>query len=222
MHEDQRVFERGRHARHDLEVGIEGLVLFDRYDAVLADLVHGLGDDIADGAVGVGRNSTHLGNLSAVLGGLRHLLEAGGYRDHTLVDATLDGHRVVTRRHHARAFGEDRPGEYGRGGRAVTGNVRGLGGDLFYHLGTHVFDLVFELDLLGYRYAVLGHVGRAPGLFENHVTTAWAEGYCYGVGKGVDAFEKLVAGFLAETNYFGHVTGLSSERVLPDWVFFPW
>jgi hypothetical protein len=116
----------------------------------------------ADGAVGVRRYSAHLGNLGAILGGLRHLLEAAGYRGHSLVDATLDGHRVVTRRHHARSFGEDRPGEYGRGGRAVAGDVRGLGGYLLHHLGTHVLDLVFELDVLGYRYAVLGHVGRAP------------------------------------------------------------
>ncbi len=38
------------HAFDDFELGFEGLRLFNGDDAVLADLLHGLGDDVADGA----------------------------------------------------------------------------------------------------------------------------------------------------------------------------
>ena len=50
------------HALDDFELGLEGLRLFDGDDAVLADLLHGLGDDGADGGVGVGGDGADLGD----------------------------------------------------------------------------------------------------------------------------------------------------------------
>ena len=51
--------------------------------------------------------------------------------------------------------------EDGCRGGAVSGNVRGLGCDLLYHLRAHVLELVLKLDFLGNRYAVLGDERRA-------------------------------------------------------------
>src|SRR5579884_2720155 len=50
------------HAFHDLELGFEGLRLFDGNDAVLADLLHGLGNDVANGCVAVGGDGADLGD----------------------------------------------------------------------------------------------------------------------------------------------------------------
>ena len=48
------------HAFDDVQRGLDGLRFFDRDDAVFADLLHGFGNDVADGGVVVGGNGRHL------------------------------------------------------------------------------------------------------------------------------------------------------------------
>src|SRR5215471_7621618 len=64
--------------------------------------------------------------------------------------------------------------------------VVGLGRRLLEHLGAHVLEVVFELDLLGDGDAVVGDRGRAPLLVDGHVAAARAEGNSDGVGEGVN------------------------------------
>jgi hypothetical protein len=61
------------HAFDDLELGLHALGFLDGDHAVLADLVHRLGDHVADRLVAVGRDRADLGDL---LTG-RHLLRSG-------------------------------------------------------------------------------------------------------------------------------------------------
>ena len=61
-------------------VGVHALGLFDRDHAVLADLVHALGDDLADLGVAVGRDGRDLGDLRVVRGLLGLDLEVLGDR----------------------------------------------------------------------------------------------------------------------------------------------
>ena len=91
------------------------------------------------------------------------------------------------------AFLDDRLGEHGRGGGAVTGEVGGLRGDFAHHLRAHVLELVFELDLLGDGDAVLGDARRAERLVEDDVAALRAERHLDGVGENVDAAQHLVA-----------------------------
>ena len=44
------------HALDDVELGVEALGLLDRDHAFIADLLHRLGDHLADGAVAIGRD----------------------------------------------------------------------------------------------------------------------------------------------------------------------
>ena len=73
-----------------------------------------------------------------------------------LVDAALDLHRVVPGGNQLGALAVDGLGEHGGGGGAVAGHVGGLGGDFLDQLRAHVLELVFQFDLLGDGYAVLG------------------------------------------------------------------
>ena len=50
------------HAFDDFELGFERLRLFYGDDAVFADFLHGLGNDLADGLVIVGRDGADLGD----------------------------------------------------------------------------------------------------------------------------------------------------------------
>ena len=68
------------HAFDDVEGGFDRLGFFDRDGAVLADLVHRVGDDVADGRVPVGGDGRDLGDLRAVLDLLGDAGELGDER----------------------------------------------------------------------------------------------------------------------------------------------
>ena len=114
------------HTLGELELQPEGLAVLNVHHAVLADLVDGVGDDVAD-LLGAGGNSTHAGDLVALgnLGALRP----------DLFDRPLDGlvytgpqnNRVGPRRDVLQALADDDLGENRRRGRTVTGDVVGLG-----------------------------------------------------------------------------------------------
>ena len=190
------------HALDDLDLGVERLGLFHRDHALVADLLHGLGDHLADLAVAVRRDGADLGDLGGRADLLRALLDVlhhGGHRD---VDAALEVHRVHAGGDRLGAFLHDRLGQHGRGGGAVTGEVVGLLGDLAHHLGAHVLELVLELDLLCDRHAVLGDAGRAEALVEHDVAALGAERHLHGIGKDVDAAQHLVARLAAKSYVF--------------------
>ena len=202
------------HALDDLELGVEALGLLDRDHAFLTDLLHGLGDDVADGRVVVGGDRADLGDLLRVLRRLGELLQLFDDHQDRLVDAALERHRVVTGGHHAGALGEDRARQHGRGGGAVAGDVRGLGRDLLHHLRAHVLELVLELDLLGDRDAVLGHRGSPPRFLDDDVAPLGAEGDGHRVGQRLDPAQNLVAGFGTELDDFRSHANLTSNVVM--------
>ena len=66
------------HALDHVELGLQALGLLDRDDALVADLLHGLGDHAADLVVAVGRDGADLGDL--VVGGDLLGLAPSGWR----------------------------------------------------------------------------------------------------------------------------------------------
>src|SRR4051812_25854831 len=191
------------HALDDFKLGLQALGLFNRDDAFVADPLHGVGEELADFGVAVGRDGADLGDFLVrgdLLGVLLQL------RDDVLdreVDAALQIHRVHAGGDRLGAFLHDRLGENGGGGGAVTGEVRGLRGDFAHHLGAHVLELVFELDLLGDGDAVLGDARRAERLVEDDVAALRAERHLDGVGENVDTAKHLVARVDGEFDFLG-------------------
>ena len=195
------------HALDHVELGLERLRLFDRDHALVADLLHRLGEEAADLGVAVGRNGADLGDLVVrgdLLGVGLEVLHDGLDGE---VDAALEVHRVHAGGDRLGAFLDDRLGEHGRGRGAVTGEVGGLGGDLAHHLGAHVLELVLELDLLGDGHAVLGDARRAERLVEHDVAALGAERHLHRIGENVDAAQHPVARIDGEFYFFGsHVS----------------
>jgi hypothetical protein len=181
------------HALDHVELARHRLGLLDRDDALLAHLLHGVGDHVADRLVAVGRDGADLGDLLLALGRLGLLLERLDDGDDGGLDPALDVHRVDAGRDQAGALGEQRLGQHGGGGGAVAGGVGGLGGDLAHHLGAHVLELVLQLHLLGDGHAVLGDRGRAPRLLDHDVAAARAERDLHRVGEDVEALGDLAA-----------------------------
>ena len=187
--------------------GLERLGLFDRDHAVLADLGHGVGDDLADRLVAVGRDGADLGDLVA-RHRLGHRLEPGDDGLDGEVDAALEVHRVGAGGDVLGAFAHDRLGQHRRGGGAVTGDVRGLAGDLADEARAEVLDRVLEVDFLGDGDAVLGDGRRTELAVDDDVAALRPEGDLDRVGELVDAAQERRARLLVEDDLLGcHVVG---------------
>ncbi len=192
------------HAFDDIQLGFEGLRLFHGDDAVFADLLHGLGNDAADGFIVVGGNGADLGDhvaadrlgelveftLATLAGFLVDLTGDGG--DGPL-DAALHGHGIGSGSHGLHAFTIDGLGQDSGGGGAIAGHVGGLRGDFAHHLRAHVFEGVFEFDFLGYGDAVFGDGGRTEFLLNHDVAALGTERDLHGVGQKVDAAENRLS-----------------------------
>ena len=111
------------HALDHFELGLQRLRLFDRDHALVADLLHRVGQEAADFGIAVGRNGADLGDLLVggdLLGVLLQVLDDGLDRK---VDAALEIHRVHAGGNRLGAFPHDRVRENRGGRRAVTGVV---------------------------------------------------------------------------------------------------
>ena len=191
------------HALGELELGAEGVALLDRDHAVLADLVDGVGDDLADRRVG-GRDRGDGGDVGLVVDVLGLLLDRLDRRGDGLLDALLQAHRVGAGGDVAHAVGDHRLGEHGGGGGAVTGDVVGLGGDFLHQLGAHVLEGVVELDLLGDGHAVVGDGRGAELLVEHDVAAAGPEGDLDRVGELVHPRFEGATSFVVELQLLCH------------------
>src|SRR5688572_24705120 len=221
VQQHERVFQLGRHrllvvdevrrqvaavelhALDDVEFVVQARAFLDGDHAFLADLVHGLGDQLADVLVGVGRDGADLGDFLRGRGRLGDLLELFDGGHDGLVDAALEVHRIHAGGDRLHALADQRLRQHGGGGGAVTGDVGGLGGDFLHHLGAHVLELVGQFDLLGDGHAVLGDRRRAEALVEHDIATLRAERGLDGIGEDVDALHHAGAGVFTETDFFG-------------------
>src|SRR5690606_20068112 len=174
------------HALGELERRAEGVRLLDGDDALLADLVDRLGDQLADLRVG-GRDGRGGRDLVLGLDLLRGVDERRDDRGGRLLDAALEADGVGAGGDVAQALLDERLGEDDRGARAVTGDVVGLLRDLLGELRTDLLERVVELDLLGDRDAVVGDRGGAPLLLQDDVAAARAKRDLDRVGQGVEA-----------------------------------
>src|SRR6266508_2267355 len=199
------------HALGELELDAKGVRLVDGDDPVLADLVHRLGDGLADLGV-LGGDGGHRGHLLLALDVAGLVADVLGDRLDGALDAALEAHRVGAGGDVAQPLVDQGLGQLGGGGGAVTGDVVGLGRDLLGELGAEVLVVVLELDLLGDGDAVVGDRGGAPLLVEHHVAALGAEGDADHVGEMVDARLQLAPGVGAEHELLGHVIPSSLKR----------
>ena len=199
------------HAFDYIAVGLGGLAFLEGDDAVLADLLHGFGDQGADVLV-AGGNGADAGDVLGPghgLGDTLHCLD-GGLSG--LLDALLHDHGVCARGQILQTFADHGLGQNGGGGGAVAGDIVGLGGDFLDELCAHVLKSVLKLDLLGDGDAVVGDQGRAEFLIQHHIAALGAEGNLHGIGELIDAALDRFSCFFAVNNLLSHNI-LTSEKI---------
>ena len=186
------------HALDDVELGRQRFGLLDGDDALIADLLHGLGQHLADFGVAIGGDGADLRDLVISRDLLRALLDVLDDSVDRQVDAALQIHRVHARGHRFDTLADHGVGENGRGRGAVAGDCTRLTGHLAHHLRAHVFELVGELDLLRHGDPVLGDPRRAEALVENDIAAFRPQGHPDRIGESVDAAQHPLARIRAE------------------------
>ncbi len=190
------------HALDNGQLVLEARTFLNGDHAFLAHALHGLGDDLADGLVGVGGDGADLGDGLGVGARLGQLLQLGDDGDGRLVDAALQVHRVHAGSDGLQALVDNGLGQDGGGGGAVTGLVVGLGGNVLDQLGAHVLEAVLQLDFLGNGNAVLGDGRSTEALLQHHVAAFRAEGRFYRISQDVHTDQHLLACGVAEFDFF--------------------
>ena len=140
----------------DLDLGIERSAFLDRDHAVVADLRHGLGDELADLRVAIGRDRADLGDLHIRGNGSCILLQRRHDGRDRAIDAALHIHGIHAGGHRPDTAFHDRIGEHDRGRRAVASQIGGPGGRLPDQLHGHVLEPIVKLDVPCNGHAVLG------------------------------------------------------------------
>ncbi|KUI63192.1 hypothetical protein VP1G_11450 [Cytospora mali] len=135
------------HTLGNLELVAHGLALLDGDDTLLANLLHGVGNQLSDVCVTVGRDSGDLGDLLTrgdiplvLLQELHDGIDSG-------LDTAAEVHGVAAGGDVLDGLGEDGPGKDCGSSGTVTGDLVGLGGDVLQQLGTEVLKLVLQAGL---------------------------------------------------------------------------
>src|SRR5690606_9277004 len=153
---------------------------------VLADLVHRLGDELADLLVLGGQRGDggDVGLLVDRTGRGEQVLRDGGDGG---VDALLQRGRGGTGGDVLQASADQRLRQHGGGGGAVPRDVVGLGRHLLDQLGAEVLVRVLDLHLTSDRDTVVGDGGGTELLVDDDVAALRTDRHLHGVGKLVDA-----------------------------------
>ena len=94
--------------------------------------------------------------------------------------------------------------QHGGGGRAVAGDVVGLGGHFLGELGTEILVRISQLHLLGDGHPVVGDGGSTVLLVKHDVAALGPQRHLDGIGEGVHATLERAASILVEQELLGH------------------
>src|SRR5690606_16143973 len=186
------------HAFDDVQLVFERFAVFNGDHAFLANFVHGVGNDLADGLVAVGRDGANLSDFLAGGAGTRDFLQLFDSNGNSLVDTALQVHGVDAGGNVLQTFFDDGLGQYGSGSGTVTSVVGGFGSNFLDQLRTDVLELVFQFDFFGDRNTVLGDRGSTERTLEHNVTAFGAQCGLDGIGQGVYAANNARARVVAE------------------------
>ena len=127
------------HAFNDFQGSLDGFRFLYGDGAVLADLIHCIGDDVTDFLVPVGGNGGDLAHFLAVGNLLAVSEELGDSCLDGLVDASLEVYGIGAGGHVLNALAINAVGQHGGGSGTVTCGIGSLGCYLANHLRAHVF-----------------------------------------------------------------------------------
>ncbi|KAK1245315.1 hypothetical protein MKX08_004944 [Trichoderma sp. CBMAI-0020] len=235
------------HTLGNLELVLQGLALLDGNDTLLADLLHGVGNQLADVVVAVGTDGGDLGNLLAGGNVAGVLLQKVDDRVNGSLDASAQVHGVAAGGDVLDGLGEDGTSQDGGTGGSVTSSLVGLGSNILDQLGTEVLKLVLESDGPGDSNTVyskqhvsnkifdiyskssleilsiptLGDLGRAEAGLNQDISALGSQSSGNGLGQSVGTGQERGAGLNTKLELLFHLVSTTNTMSNPNCLVLP-
>ena len=182
------------HTFNDIQSGFQSLGFFNGDGTFLTDFGHGFGNDVTDGGVSVGGDGGNLGDFVADTGGDGSKFFHNSFNG--FLNAAFEFHGVAAGGDVLETFAVDGFSQNSCRGGTVTGDIIGLAGDFFDHLGTHVGIGAGQFNFFGDRDTVFGDLGSAEFFVKNDVASLGSESGFDSLGKQCHTFENAATGFI--------------------------
>ena len=190
------------HAFKQFNFGLKALAFFNGDHAVLANFVHGVGNDLANVHVLIGGAATNLRDLLGVLHWLAHFLKLVGDGANRGVNAALDRVHICAGGDVLQAFLKDGFRVDGCGCGAVASVFAGFVGHFLHHLRAHVFIGIFKFNFLGDSHAVFGDGWRAETFLKHNNAASWTKSDLHGLGQLLHAAKNSFTRVIFVCNLF--------------------
>ena len=184
---------------------LTALSLFNSDNTVLANLLHGISQKFTNLRIVVGAYSSHLLYLLVVVAYLLSLLlDVSNNSSSSLVDTTLQIHRVGTGSNVLQTFAYNSLSQYGSCCGSVTCIVTSLAGNTLNQLGTCILEGVCQLHFLSNCYTVLCDLRSTELLLYDNVTSLGTQCNLNGICQTVNALLHLLTSVNIVFNIFSH------------------
>ena len=195
------------HAFNSFQMSFHGLGFFNSDNTVVANFFHSIGNQVTDFIISCG-NRSNLCFCSLGFNLLGNIFQFVNQYINCFFDTFFQNHRVSAGSNVAHTFVNHSLCQNGSSGSAVTGNIVGFDGYFFNQLCAHVFKRIFQFDVAGNGYTVIGDGRCAEFLFQYNVTAFRTEGYFYSVSQSIYATLQATTSFFIKQNLFSHFISL--------------
>ena len=132
------------------------------------------------------------------------VLDEGNDSSHSLVDTTLQVHRIGTGSNVLQALSNDGLSQDGSCCCTVTCVITCLAGNTLNELSTSILKLILQFHFLGYGNTILGNLRSTKLLFDYYVAALRTKSYLYCVSQLIDTLLQEVASIHIVFNIFSH------------------
>ena len=192
------------HSFSEIKLNTESIAFFHCHNAVFADLVDCVCNDLADACV-CSRNCCNACDVALVVNIFCLALDGLNSSCNSLFDTALQTHWVCTGCDVAHALVNDCLCEHSCCCGSVTGDIICLGGDFLHELCAHVLEWIVEFDFLRDGNTVVSDGWCAELLIENDVASLRSERDLHCIGQLVHASLESATRLVIEFQLLCHV-----------------
>ena len=201
------------HTFYYINCSFSAFGFFNSNYTVFAHFLHRLSNQLADGAVVVGRNRSHLLNFAIVVAyRLGHFIQFTHCSNHRFVDTALQIHRIRTGCNVLQTTCYDGLRQYCCGSSSITSYISGFACYFLQHLGTHVFNWVYQFNFFRYSYTIFCDVRSAKFFVDYNIATFGSQGYFNSICQGINASFQAIAGRQIKVYFLCHDFSFLSIR----------
>ena len=193
------------HTFYNIDSRIGTFGLFYRDNTFFLYFFHSLGNELANLAIVVGRDTSNRFDFLKIVAYFLSLsLDAFYHFGYGFVDASFQIHGVGSGSYVFKAYVYDGLCQYCCCRCSVTGIIACFRSNFFYQLSTHVLKWVFQFYFFGNCHTIFCNMRSTKLFLNNYITTLRTESDFNGICQFIDSFFQFFTSLNIEFNFFCH------------------